>query len=447
MTAPPPSNPPGLLTDLATRGDQHDLENLGRFLEFSRVFAGGVELSAVLDRVVDVAMEITEAERGSLILVRPEGQLEFRVVRERGKGAVPREGYRVSETIVREVVSQRKPRIVSDITHDADLSAVKSVVSLHLGSAAAIPLWRFALKQSEKRAESTDEVFGVLYLDSHKRRDAFSRFDVGMLQNLARDASSAIENARLLRDADQKRRMEREIRTAREVQAALLPESYWTEPHFEVSGSCVPCLDLGGDYLDQFRLPDGRAAFVVADVCGKGMPAAILAAALQGALDAIIANHHPLATVVERVNRVVCRLAPMGDFISLLCCALSPDGNLTYVNAGHCPLITVFGDEVQSLITEGSALGIHEEARYESRAVHLRAGETAVLYTDGVLEAMNAERELFGEARLEAILKTSDERNASQTVDQILAAVEAFRGDQPVADDITLMAIRYVGGA
>ncbi|MHC5071800.1 MAG: GAF domain-containing protein, partial [Planctomycetota bacterium] len=187
-TDPSPADP--ALTDLAADGDRHDLENLGRFLEFSRVYGDGVDLEAVLDRVIDVAMEITEAERGSLILVRPGDRLEFRVVRERGKGAMPREGYRVSETIVREVISRGQPRIVSDIAHDADLSAVKSVVSLQLGSAAAMPLWRFALVESGRRARSTDEVFGVLYLDSQVRRDAFSRFDIGMLENLARDASS-----------------------------------------------------------------------------------------------------------------------------------------------------------------------------------------------------------------------------------------------------------------
>ncbi len=435
---------PTPLSELPGGGAQHDLENLSRFLEFSRVYAGGVELSAVLDRVVDVAMEITNAERGSLILVRDGGSLDFEVVRERGRGAVPREGYRVSETIVQEVVARREPRVVSDIALDEDLSAVRSIVALQLGSAVAVPLWRFALGQSDDRAQSTDEVFGVLYMDSRARRDAFSQFDVGMLESLARDASSAIENARLLRDAEEKRRMEREIRTAREVQAALLPENYWSDPHFEIAGSCVPCLDLGGDYLDQFRLRDGRPAFVVADVCGKGLPAALLAAAVQGALASEMDSDHDLGTIIARVNRVVSRLAPLGDFISLLCCVLSPDGELTYVNAGHCPLITVHGDEVQSLVTGGMALGILDDAKYEVRSVQLRRGEVALLYTDGVLEAESPQGELFGSEQLNALL-TQEGGDANQVVHRVIDAVERFRGDRPVADDITLMAIRYAG--
>jgi len=232
---------------------------------------------------------------------------------------------------------------------------------------------------------------------------------------------------------------------AREVQAALLPETYWTEPHFEVAGSCVPCLDLGGDFLEQFRLPDGRASFVVADVCGKGVAAALLAAALQGALTAEFANGHPLGTVVERINRVVCRLAPLGDFISVLFCVLSADGSLDFVNAGHCPLMTVYGDEVQSLVTGGCALGVDAAASYETRTTQLRPGEVALLYTDGVLEAANAAGELFGEERLGAELRVAHERSAAETVDRILATVDAFRGNRRVTDDITLMAIRYFG--
>lgn len=442
----PSSEAPDRFLGLAPEGNQHDLENLSRFLEFSRVFAGGFDLSAVLDRVVDVAMEITEAERGSLILVRPGDHLEFRIIRKRGHGAVPREGYRVSETIVREVVSSRKPRVVSDITHDAGLSTAQSVVSLQLGSAAAIPLWRYSLARSGK-TQSTDKVFGVLYLDSRARRDAFSRFDIGMLETLARDASSAIENARLLRETEEKHRMARELETAREVQAALLPESYWSEPHFEVAGSCVPCLDLAGDFLEQFRLPDGRVGFVVADVCGKGVAAALLAATLQGALTAEIASDHPLVTVVERLNRVVCRLAPLGDFISILCCVLSPDGSLTYVNAGHCPLITAFADDVQAQTTRGRALGIDAASRYTAATIQLRPGEVAFLYTDGVVEAASPDGELFGEQRLATALSGANERNVTHTMDRIQTAVDEFRGNQPVADDITLMAVRYVGGA
>ena len=435
----------GLLTTFAGRGDRDDLENLGRFLEFSRVFADGVALSSVLDQVVDVAMEITGAERGSLILTPRDGALEFEVVRERGKGAMPREGHRVSETIVREVVESRQPRVVSDVAHDAGLAHAHSVVSLQLGSAVAVPLWRFALTESEDRAESTDEVFGVLYLDSRKRRDAFSKLDIGLLNTLARDASSAIENARLLREAEDKRRMEREIRTAREVQAALLPESYWTEPHFEVSGSCVPCLDLGGDYLDQFRLPNGCVGFVVADVCGKGLPAALLAAAVQGAFAAEIESGKPLGEVVERVNRVVCRLASVGNFISLLCGVLSPDGELSYVNAGHCPLINVTKDGIGHLVTGGLALGLHDAASYEVRRTQMRDGDVAVLYTDGVLEAESPDGELFGEERLEAALEGCSSSSASDTSERILQTVDAFRADRPVLDDITLLVLRYVG--
>lgn len=424
----------------ATPANTGDLQSLARFLEFTRVFAGGAAVTEVLDRVVDMAMEITGAERGFAILLGEDGELVFEVARKRGVGALARTNHRVSETIVRQVLSSRSPRVVSDISFEQELAEAQSIVSLQLGSAVAMPLWRIRLEP-----DSTGDVFGVLYLDSRHRRDAFSQLDLGLLENLARDASAAMENARLLREAEDKLRMEREIRTAREVQAALLPESFWSEPHFTVSGTCVPCLDLGGDYIDQFRLPCGRAGYVVADVCGKGIGAALLAAALQGCLAAEMTGDRPLGKTVERVNRVLCGLAPTGDFISMICCALSPDGELTFVNAGHCPLLLVTASGIEHLVTEGVALGVLESRSYREGTAQMQPGDLAVLYTDGVVEADGPGGELYGEERLESVLAGAHGASADTAAQSILDSVAAFRADLPVTDDITLLVVRYHG--
>ena len=444
-TAPEPTND-SPSTPPVDPPPSEDLRSLARFLEFSRMYTGTVAIDEILDRVVDMAMEITAAERGFLILSGANESLEFEVVRGRGVGDLPKDGHRVSETIVRETLERRTPRVVSDISFDQELAQAQSIVSLELGSAAAIPLWRMEQAATEQaEAVSTREVFGVLYLDSRKRRDAFSKLDLGLLENLAHDASSVIENARLLREAEDKRRMEREIQTAREVQAALLPESYWTEPYFTVTGTCVPCLDLGGDYIDQFKLPSAATGYVVADVCGKGIAAALLAAALQGCLATEMAGERPLKDTVERVNRVICKLAPMGNFISMICCALTADGELCYVNAGHCPLLLVTSSGIQQLVTQGVALGIEESLPYNEGRVQMQPGDLAVMYTDGVIEADGPGGELYGDDRLEAVLAHAHGSSAPEVARQILDSVESFRGEHPVTDDITLMVVRYEG--
>ena len=428
-----------------TRGVQ-GLQQLSRFLGFSRALSGRLGAAEILENVVDYAIEVTGADRGCVVLKGDQSQLEFEAVRGNESGAVSASSAQVSETIVRQVLEEKAPRIVSDVAMDDDLAVAKSVMSLRLGSVVAMPLWRFALPDpDDPHAQATDDVFGVLYLDSRHRHRAFDSVDIGILETLARDASSAIENARLLGEAEEKRKFEQELGMAREIQASLLPEEYWDTSYCEVSGSCVPCLDLGGDYADQFRLSDSRVGLVVADVCGKGMPAALLAAAVQGALAAEFDRDRPLSEIVEQINRVVCRLAPGDKFISMICCVLSPDGELRYVNAGHCPLLVAGKEDVESLVTGGMALGFDESARYEEHRLQMSPGDLAVLYSDGVLETVDPDRELFGEKRLEASLQLLSGRSAEDVSDGVLAALESFRRGEPVTDDLTLMVLRYRG--
>lgn len=436
----------GILSSLGDTQGREGLRSLARFLEFSRVLSGGLAPAEILDNVVDMALEITGAERGFAILAGADGEMHFEAKRSHDGQPIPPGQARISGTIVRQVLEEKKSRIVSDVGADEALSGQHSVMSLELGSAVAMPLWRHALPGDDApQAQATDEVFGVLYLDSKQRRRAFDKIDVGILENLAFDASSAIENARLLRESEDKRRMERELATAREVQASLLPASFWGTDYSEVAGLCVPCLDLGGDYLGQFRLPGERMGFVVADVSGKGLPAALLAAALQGAVAAEFDAERPLGEIVAKINRVICDLAPLGMFVSALFGILAPDGELVIVNAGHCPLLSAGEGGIEGLVTGGMALGFDEGAAYEERRLQLPKGQVLVLYTDGVLEMDNTERELFGEERLEKIVSDLREAPAEDVAKGILAAVDEFRSGAPVADDLTLMVIRYRG--
>jgi adenylate cyclase len=251
--APLPSR--DLLSTLAMYPAEQSLENLAKFLEFSRALGGRLPLDEILENVVDLAVELTAAERGFLIQKGPDGSLDFRVARSRDRRPIPRAEILVSETIVREVLEEGRTRIVSDVQSDADFASLKSVVALGLGSAVALPLWRFAVHETDtSRSATAGEVFGVLYLDSQEPQGAITRIDRGILETLARDASAVIENTRLFRETEEKRRIEKEMEMAREVQAALLPQQFWDDAHFEVSGRCVPSLRLGGDYLDQFRI-------------------------------------------------------------------------------------------------------------------------------------------------------------------------------------------------
>ncbi|MBL8755595.1 MAG: SpoIIE family protein phosphatase [Planctomycetes bacterium] len=420
--------------------DSNGLGRLARFFEFSQKLGGGFTLDEVLQDVVDLAIEVTHAERGLVLLQRADGSLETRVARGANGRTLPTTGLRISDTLVQKALASGQPTIVADVDQDADLALAASIVSLELRSAVLLPLVHFVAAPDAATASSA--TFGLVYLDSRRLRGGFDGFDLGILARLARDASSVVENARLLREAEQRRRIEQEVRMASEVQAALMPEHFRSTPAWDIAGSCVPCHELGGDYVDQFDLGGGRTALVVADVAGKGIAASLLAATLQGALAAEMHRGGPLGEAVERVNRVHCRLAPVGKFVTLAVAVLDPDGCVEIVNAGHCPVLVVHADTVTTLPGDGMALGLSDEATYQSSTVQLRAGDTLALYSDGIVECLGPDHELFDESRLAASLQAHRRADAAGILAGIVRDVDTFRKEVANSDDRSLIVVR-----
>ena len=413
------------------------MSRLARFFSFSRKLGGGFSLDEVLQDVVDLAMEITSAERGLLMLCRPDGSFDVRIARAAGGRPLPKESAKASETLLRQAVEHGKPRVVADVADAIDLAQQASIMSLELRSAVTLPIVRTIAEGS-----AASDVFGVLYLDSRKRRGGFDGFDMPILERLAQDASSVIESARHLREAEEKRRIEREVAMAREVQATLMPDEFASTRAFDVAGVCVPCNELGGDYVDQFDLGNGRQALVVADVCGKGIAASLLAAALQGALAAEITQERPLGEIVRRVNRVHCRLAPVGKFITILVAVLDNDGTLRFVNAGHCTPLHLHAAGVDKPGSAGMALGLDEDAAYETGEIRMQPGDAVLLYTDGVIECEGPDRELFGEARLEQLLAANRGASAANLLAAVQSGLDTFRRGVAVSDDLTVLVVR-----
>lgn len=433
---------PTSFSAVAADPGQGSMARLARFFEFSHKLGGGFSLEEVLQDVIDLAIDVTKAERGMVILRREDDSLDTRVARAAGGRTLPSDGLRVSETLVRKALASGKPSVFEDVHQDADLALAASIVSLELRSAVTLPLVRF--EANHERETAAMSVFGLLYLDSRRLRGGFDGFDLGILGRLARDASAVIENARLLREAEEQRRVAQEVARAREVQAALMPEQWRSTATFEVAGTCVPCHELGGDYVDQIDLGDDRQALVVADVCGKGIAASLLAATLQGALAAQIAEPRPLGEAIARVNRVHCRLAPVGKFITMAVVVIEPDGTLSLVNAGHCPGLHVQAGGVARLVTGGMALGLDADADYAAATIRMQRGDILVLYTDGVIECEDPHRELFGEQRLVDVVAARQGATATQVLADVLRAVDRFRGGAPMSDDLSVVVVRRV---
>ena len=240
-------------------------------------------------------------------------------------------------------------------------------------------------------------------------------------------------------------RQEHELKIAAEIQRSLMPNAQHKGDGFEVVAASLPCRAIGGDFLDHFRLPTGALAFALGDVAGKGPPAALLAAQLQGILAAQSHAGGTPAETVTRVNQVLARRAVEGRFATLLYGVLSREGCLTYCNAGHNPPLLHGRRGVQRLEKGGTILGVFNEATFEDETVQLDRGDTLVVFSDGVTEALDAGGSEFGEERLLSCVTTSHELEPPSLLKCVLDAVRDFCAGTVQSDDLTVLVLRYTG--
>jgi sigma-B regulation protein RsbU (phosphoserine phosphatase) len=283
----------------------------------------------------------------------------------------------------------------------------------------------------------------VLYLDSREKGQLMSPAARAALESVAGEAASAIESARLYREATEKSRLERELQLAAEIQRALLPEALQTGPHFEVAAASIPCRAIGGDFFDYFNLPDGVFGFALGDVSGKGPPAALLTAMIQGAFSSQVSTAGSPAAVMSLVNRTLIRRAIQSRFATVVYGTLSPDGRLTYSNAGHNPPVLITRKGVRRLETGGLILGLFPRATYDEETVELQDGDTLVIFSDGVTDAMNGAGEEFGEGRLLPCLEAHWSSTPEALLDRILATVRTFAASAAQNDDVTALVLKY----
>ena len=251
---------------------------------------------------------------------------------------------------------------------------------------------------------------------------------------------------RLLSDAVGRiAKLQHEMETAAAIQRALLPTTHRAGPFFDAAATTLPCRSIGGDFFDYMDLPGGALGFALGDVAGKGPPAALLAALMQGSL-AAHASGGPAATMAA-VNTAIVRRGIQGRFVTLFYGVLFPDGRVTYCNAGHNPPILASNSSVRRLETGGTVLGVFEDAPYAEGSVTLLPDDYLVLFSDGISEAMNDAEEEFGDDRLLGCLPGTAEAEADSRLGHILASVKQFTASAPQHDDVTAMVVAYRSSA
>jgi serine phosphatase RsbU (regulator of sigma subunit) len=374
-----------------------------------------------------------------------DGTLKVRLARRSGGLRLPPESVAPSQTAIQLALKQHSPVITEDLAQaEMDLQSAQSVVAQRLRAVVVIPLFSVMRASSQESVVNLrrGEFLGVLYLDS-RRPAAFSKLDRQILDALAADAASILDNARLVERERERQRMEQEINIARDIQQALLPRDFREFPHLAVSGCNFPCLAVGGDYFDVFPIGDGRTAFLLADVSGKGLGAAIVTTMLQGALSGMTLGTDP-ARVFNHVNRFLCDHSEVGRYATMFFGIVDLDGHLEFINAGHPSPMLIRNNDVEEAFTEGSyPVGLVPDAEYTAVCLKLEPGDTLVLFSDGVTEAMDPDEQLFGVPRLRDVLVGKTNTQLEEIQKTVLESVENFARGARQADDLTLLLVRY----
>ena len=321
-----------------------------------------------------------------------------------------------------------------------------SVAALELRSVVCLPLVQIRSGTSEETriSSAAEATVGLLYMDSRFNPADLSAGNRELLQTLAIEASTILENARLMEEERAKIRIEDELNIARDIQQGLLPAAMPAEGWFRAVGSSLPSTQVGGDYYDVRRVSPDLWAAVVADVSGKGVSSALLAGLLQGAFLMASGSPADMETMMGRLNSFLLDRTRGEKYATVFYCVLDSAGRLSYANAGHCaPFLLGQNGRLRKLHTTGMPVGMIEDAVVQKLEAQLSPGDRVAIYSDGVTETENAEGEFFGTERLRACLREHARDGAVELHAAILAALERFGDGGVVRDDMTLLVLEY----
>jgi sigma-B regulation protein RsbU (phosphoserine phosphatase) len=279
---------------------------------------------------------------------------------------------------------------------------------------------------------------------------AFSDHDLEFLEALSGSVAVAIDNARAIEERSALRALRREVEIASEIQLSILPRRFPAFPDrddFDLHAAMIPARDVGGDFYDFFLLGPSQLGVVIADVSGKGIPAAIFMAVSRTLMKATALTASSPAACLQQVNRLLNAENSAEMFVSVFYGILdTQSGRLVFSNGGHNPPLFVrAGGDAQFLDAKpGCVLGVLDDAVYQDATSALMPGDTLVLYTDGVTEAMNGVDELYGEERLQRLLRNPAD-SPRNLIDRVIADVKQHSGEATQSDDITLLAVTYRG--
>lgn len=414
--------------------DQLDVkpaEKLKAVLEITKSLAGTIDIEKILPKILDTLFGIfPHADRGCVLLLDSKTQQMIpRAMKHRRADAD--ESVKLSRTILRSVIESKETILSADASSDSKFNASESISSLAIRSMMCAPLLGL-----------NGEVLGVINIDTQNPLAQFRADDAQILTAVAVPAALAYEGARLLQSYVEKQKQDNEMAIASNVQLALLPESMPEVDGYSFFAMYESAQAVGGDYYDVVPLPNGKIAVAFGDVAGKGVPASLIMSRLSTVVRSVTEFLDDAGQAIEKINGHMCARAVEGRFVTFVLIIIDPvKHTMSFVNAGHMsPIIRKPDGTLEEFPDEicGVPLGVVDGYPYDVVMRDIHPGETFVIYTDGVSEAMNAAGDLYGIETLRNLVQ-KESGDTQQLGTKIRADVRRHAGGIPQNDDITLM--------
>ena len=403
---------------------------LAAIVEISNNLAHTLSVEEILPKLLDSLFKIfVQADRGFVVMrPKPDGPLVPVAVKSRRPGDDER--MRISRTIVEEAINSRKAILSADAAADERFNMAQSITDFSIRSMICAPM-----------IGSDGEPLGVIQIDTLNQRSRFMDEDLEVLAGVASQAAVALDNAKMHTQVVAQQALQRDLELARRMQRALLPSQPPELPGYYFFDYYQAARQVGGDYYDYIQLPGGRVAVVVGDVAGKGIAAALLMARLSSDVRFSLASEADPAKAIQQINEGLIQNDWQDKFVTMIVALLNPHTNeLTLVNAGHmAPLLRTAAGSMEELGGDeaGLPLGVSDAFEYQSHTRILDPGDFVTLFTDGISEAMNADRDLYGLERLTKQI-SSPAVSIVELGEQLLDDVRRFVGGVAQSDDMCL---------
>ena len=386
-------------------------------------------MAELFDFILDRVVFLLRPTRAAIALLGDD-RVSFANVKLRRLDATESNDLAISRTLLRDVVEGRKVVSYFDTEQDEKFARAQSIIAQRIRSAVCAPLL------------VADAVLGVLYIDYTSARGVVAEDDVRLLAQIARFAAVTLERTRLREEAFAKAKIDEELRTAYTIQRRLLPNALPEIAGYRFAGANRPCKTVSGDYYDVVVRPDGRIYFVIADVSGKGITAALVMSSVATAF-AIFTRHDPTpADLLRDINETLAPKTSPSKFVTMVAGVLDPaTGTVAFANAGHVAPLVVSKDGVAAMHSTDIVVGILPNAQYRNQSLTLAPGDSLVLFTDGVTEAENIAEEQLGLDPVCEILRTMHGSEADAILETIDTHVHEFIGEVPAGDDVTMLAM------